>query len=59
VHELAAHDVASPRRLDARRAESPLHRGAHAETPRRTVWGWNLNAFVRPARKWSRFEVAV
>ena len=52
VHELAAHDVASPRRLDAHRAESPLHRGAHAETPRRTVWGWNLNAFVRPARKW-------
>ena len=50
VHELAAHDVASPRRLDAHRAESPLHRGAHAETPRRTVWGWNLNAFVRPAR---------
>lgn len=45
VHELAAHDVASPRRLDAHRAESPLHRGAHAETPRRTVWGWNLNAF--------------
>jgi hypothetical protein len=47
VHELAAHDVASPNRLDARRrAESRLHRGARA---RRlcvdAVWGSDfLNA---------------
>jgi hypothetical protein len=50
VHELAAHDVASPNRLDARRrAESRLHRGARA---RRlcvdAVWGSDfLNARLR------------